>query len=482
LHLGTVLSLLFTGYAAAVAVFLVSENRRPQSTLAWLAALIVVPVLGLPAYVLFGRGRRAFSRRRVLLMQTLEPTVLPIIAPVLESQKRTIAQLEGESAAHRRLINLARRNSASLLTRENRVDVLQDAEAFYGRLLEDMRAARHSIHHQYYIWRTDSFGQALKDLLVAKAADGVEVRVLFDPVGSLADLRPSYFKALRKGGVKVAPTSSLGAVHTLSYRNHRKITVIDGAVGYTGGMNIGQEQLDGGPGFTEWRDTQVRMAGEAAAMLQTVFSVDWYNSTRENLFSPIYFPEIPDVPDKDEVPVQILTSGPDSHWAAIRQVYVAMILSAERQVLVQSPFFVPNATVADALRQAALAGVDVRLMVSARASGNKMPEWATNTYLTEMVEAGVKVLLYERGYLHAKTIVMDEKVCSIGSTNIDIRSFSINYELNAVIYDRSIAGALAEDFARDEAFCRGFSVDEYQARSPLLRFRDSTARLFSPLL
>jgi len=247
-------------------------------------------------------------------------------------------------------------------------------------------------------------------------------------------------------------------------------------------MNIGQEHLDGGEGFDFWRDTQVRLTGESAAVLQAVFMVDWYNAVRENLFYPPYFPAAATDAAESDVPVQILTSGPDSQWAAIRQLYASMIVSAQRHVYLQSPFFIPDPTFAEALRTAALSGVDVKLMVSARPSGNRLPDWAGNTFIEDIVKAGVRVYLYEKGYLHAKTVSIDSAVCSIGSANIDIRSFSINYELNAVFYSERIARELEADFHRDLACCAEFDPAVYRNRGVVSRFRDSVARLLSPLL
>jgi cardiolipin synthase len=305
------------------------------------------------------------------------------------------------------------------------------------------------------------------------------VRLLYDPVGSHANLTRAYLRDLRAAGVRVAPTSPLYRAHTISYRNHRKITVVDGTIGSTSGMNIGQEQLDGGEGFDAWRDTQVRIVGEAAALLQ---AVDWYNAVRENLFSSHYYPRNPAETTGDDVPVQILTSGPDSQWAAIRQLYAFMVASAQDHVYVQSPYFIPDATLAEALRTAALAGIDVRVMISARPSGNRLPDWAGNTYMADIVASGVRVLRYDKGYLHAKTISVDSKVCSIGSANIGIRSFSINYEINAVLYSERLAKELEGDFERDLAGCSEFDVSAYKARHSACRFRDSVARLLSPLL
>ena len=263
----------------------------------------------------------------------------------------------------------------------------------------------------------------------------------------------------------------------------RKITVIDGTIGFIGGMNIGREHLSGGAGFTSWRDTQVRLVGEAAAVLQAVFVVDWYNAVKENLFERRdYFPTDAPEPEQGDVPVQILTSGPDSQWSAIRQLYFAMITSAQRHVYIQSPYFILDSTIAEALAAAALAGVKVHVMLTARASGDPVPGWASNTYVQDVVAAGARVFLYDKGYLHAKTISIDSEICSIGSTNIDIRSFSINYEINAVLYNRRLATELEGAFERDLAHCTEFDAAAYLAQNPLVRFRDSAARLLSPLL
>jgi cardiolipin synthase len=400
----------------------------------------------------------------------------------LSRQDAEITRLEGESASHRKLMQLVRRNSRSALTTRNRVEILQNAAEFYPRMMEDMEAARHSIHLQYFIWRTDACTARLKEILTAKVRAGVEVRLLYDPVGSHASLSRAYIRDMQAAGVRMAPTSPLYRLHTISYRNHRKITVIDGKIGYTGGMNIGQEHLDGGEGFDSWRDTQVRIVGEGVALLQAVFMVDWYNAVRENLFSTAYFPSHATESTEGDVPVQILTSGPDSQWAAIRQLYSFMIVSAQRHVFLQSPYFILDASIEDALKSAALSGIDVKVMLSARPSGNRLPDWAGHTYMADAVTAGVRVFLYNKGYLHAKTISIDSAICSIGSANIDIRSFSINYELNAVLYSERLARELERDFERDLAHCTEFDAAEYKERNAALRFRDSLVRLSSPLL
>jgi cardiolipin synthase A/B len=480
--LPTVVTTVLTVYAVAMGVFLISENRSPQATLAWMLAFILAPGLGVLIYLFFGRDTKAFSKQSKLLQQDLAANAVPILSPILSRQDAGIDRLGSESVSRRRLLRLVRRNSLSVLTQRNRVEILQDAARFYPRLLEDMEGARHSIHHQYFVWGADPVTDQMKDVLTAKARAGVAVRLLYDPLGSHAHISRAYVRELEEAGVRVSPTSPLYRAHTISYRNHRKISLIDGAIGYTGGMNIGREHVDGGEGFDAWRDTQVRIVGEGAAVLQSVFMVDWYNAVRENLFTPVNFPKDAWEAAGDDVPVQILTSGPDSQWAAIRQVYAAMVASAQQHVFIQSPFFIPDSTLAEALTTAALAGVDVRVMVSARPSGNRLPDWASNTYMAAIVASGVRVYRYEPGYLHAKTISVDSKVCSIGSANIDIRSFSINYELNAVLYNERLAEELEADFERDLAGCSEFDVADYRRRRPITRFRDSVARLLSPLL
>lgn len=480
--IGPILSIVLAVYALATCIFLILENRRPQATLAWMLVFVFAPGIGVLVYVLFGRGRKAFSRQSKLLMQDLEGTARPLLEPILARQDAEIARLEGQGASRRRLMMLVRRNSRSGLSRRNQVQIQQDADVFYPSLIEDMKAARHSIHLQYFIWAADPFTKTLKQILIEKARAGVRVRLLYDPIGSRAHLSRAYIRDLRAAGVQVAPTSQPYQLHTISYRNHRKITVIDGRIGYTGGMNIGQEHLDGGKGFNSWRDTQVRIEGEGAALLQAVFMVDWYNAVRENLFSAEHFPPQATEPMGGDVPVQILTSGPDSQWAAIRQLYFSMIVTAQRHVYLQSPYFILDASIAEALRAAALSGVDVKVMLTARASGDPIPGWAGNTFVLDVIHAGVKVFLYEKGYLHAKTISVDSEVCSIGSTNIDIRSFSINYEINAVLYSRKLAEELEAAFHRDLAHCTEFDPREYRQRGAAVRFRDSAARLFSPLL
>ena len=471
-------------YSISVIIFIIMENRSPQSTFAWMFLFFILPIGGLLIYLLFGRDWKAFSRANKLTRQELGGDFYRALTRQLSQEDAVIANLEktSKTAYKRKLLKLAQSNSNSTLTTHNCLEILQDAAEKYPRLIEDIEQAQVFIHLEYYIWASDDFTKTLKDILIKKVKEGVEVRVLYDPIGSFFDLSWAYIREMRAGGIKMYPFSSIYLFHTIGYRNHRKIAIIDGKIGYAGGLNMGQEHLDGGRSFNSWRDTHIRVVGEAATSLHTIFVVDWYNATQEKLSTPIYFPPLPSEVKDTYTPVQITTSGPDSQWQAIRQLYFFMILAAERYVYLQSPFFVVDASVADALKAAALAGVDVKLMLAPRGASYQVPYWAGNTYVKEMAEAGVRIFFYQKGYFHPKTVIIDSEICAIGSANMDIRSFSINYEVNTLIYDKHIATQLTQDFFKDMANCTEFDLEAYEESHFLLRLRDSVARLFSPLL
>lgn len=477
----TLLSLAISIYAVVTGIFLISENRRPQSTLAWMLAFIFAPGLGVVLYFLFGRNRKAFAKQNKLLSQGLDARLVPALAATLEREECLLKELAKRGPSQRKLLLLITRNSFSFLTSRNEVEIQQDASTYYPALMKDIEKARHSIHLQTFIWRVDAFTDRLKDLLEAKVREGVTVRLLYDPVGSFLAVTPGYLRRMRAAGIQMVATSPLWHLHTISYRNHRKISVIDGKIGYLGGMNLGQEHLDGGA-YGAWRDTQLRLQGEAAALLQAIFLVDWYNATGEDLFNKVPFVLEPPVSSTASVPVQILTSGPDSRWEATRQQYEQMIVAAKQHVYIQTPYFILDSSIAEVLSIAAMSGTDIKVMLSAPGPLDRIAGWAANTFIADVLKAGVRVFFHDHAYLHAKTVSIDSEICSIGSANFDIRSFSINYELNAIIYSEHFASKLEAAFERDLANCREVTLEEYQQRPLLSRFRDSTARLFSPLL
>lgn len=469
-----------SAYALGIAVFLILENRSPQSTFAWLFLLLVFPIGGLVLYAMFGRKRHAFSRARSLLKLFEGTTLAGRRAAMLARHPANVAALDGIHGECAQLASMLWASTRSPLTTGNHVEILQDATEKYPRLLADIRAASQSIHLLYYEWASDPFTEEVGRLLAEKVRQGVQVRILYDPIGSLFMLRHRYVRAMRQQGIHMFPFAPLYHLHTLSYRNHRKIGVIDGRIGYSGGLNMTQVHLTGPEGFSGWRDTHARVTGEAVTVLQSVFATMWHNTTEENLFADRYFPEVL-APDRG-VPMQVVSAGPDSRWEVIRQSYLAMIALAHEHVYLQSPFLILDTSVAEAMKTAALAGLDVRVMIAPGGAEYSPAYRAGLTYAADMARAGVKVFLYQGAYFHSKTICVDSAVCSIGSANIDIRSFSINYETNLVIYDEAVTRELEADFRSDLEHCVAFAADEYDARKVSKRLVDSTLRLFSPLL
>jgi cardiolipin synthase A/B len=475
-----VLTTLVGTYALSVAVFLILENRSPQSTFAWLFLLLVFPLGGLLIYHMFGRRRRAFSREGRLTKLLEGTTLARRAAKVIADQPAKLAALDSQHGHCARLASMLWASARSPLTLRNHLEILQDAREKYPRLLSDIQGASQSIHLLYYEWASDPFTEHVGRLLSEKVKQGVSVRILYDPVGSFTMLRRRYVHALLREGVRMYPFAPLRQLHTLSYRNHRKVAVLDGRIGYSGGLNMTEKHLTGPKGFTGWRDTHARVSGEAVPILQSVFATMWHNTTGESLFAESFFPEVRD--DHPGVPIQVVSAGPDSRWEAIRQCYLAMIALARHHVYLQSPFLILDTSVAEAMKTAALAGLDIRMMIAPSGAELSPAYRAGLTYAADMARAGVQVFLYQDAYFHSKTVCVDSILCSIGSANMDIRSFSINYETNLVIYDENVTSELEADFEADLQHCVRFSAAEYEARRRSARFIDSTLRLCSPLL
>jgi len=478
LNLGSVL---LTIYVIAVAIFIISENRTPQSTFAWLLVLIALPLIGLIIYWFFGRGSHAFSDETDLAHQEMGSDFIRDAGEMVERRQEYVDRIAKEKPAsyRQKLLNLVSQNSSSLLTGYNDIEILQDATMKYPRLLEDIKAAQSSVHLNYYIWTEDKFTLQIKEALIERAKAGLEVRCLYDQSGGM--MSKQYLQDLKDAGVEIHPYlefRKLGQLHTVNYRSHRKIAIIDGKIGYVGGLNLDVEQIEP-PAFDRWRDTHLRMVGEAAWALQASFIVSWFNTTGQKVTGKKYFPT---VETKNFMPVQVTQSGPDSQWKAIRQLYFLMIMSAEEKLYMQSPFFIPDESILEALKAAALAGVDVQLMFTPRGSTYQIPYRAAHTYFKDVVEAGAKVYLYEAGYFHPKTLNVDNAVISIGTANMDIRSFSLNYEACAVVYDEGKAKELEAQFFEDLKHCKEWTLEEYNSYSATHRFVDSVYRLTSPIL
>ncbi len=476
-----ILTIGMTLYIIAAAIFIVMENRSPQSTFAWLFLFVTLPVIGVIIYVFFGHGWHAFSQEKDIARQDLGSEFSKDIGELIGRQKEYIQRIAAEKprSYRKRLLRLVEENSSSILTGHNQVEILQDATMKYPRLLADIKAAEQHVHLNYYIWTEDKFTLQVKEALMERAKAGVEVRCLYDASGGA--MSKEYLKDLTGAGVEIYPYlefRSLARLHTVNYRSHRKIAVIDGKIGYVGGLNLDVEQIEP-PAFDTWRDTHLRMVGEAAWALQGSFVISWYNTTGNKIAGKKYYPP---VETEEFMPVQITQGGPDSQWKAIRQLYFQMINAAEDKIYMQSPFFVPDESILEALKAAALAGVDVQLMFTPRGSTYQVPYRAAHTYFKEVVEAGAKVYLYQAGYFHPKTLNIDNAVITIGTANMDIRSFSLNYETTAIIYDEGKAKELEAQFHEDLKHCQQWTVEEYNNLSATHRFVDSVYRLTSPIL
>ncbi len=477
-----VFSAIYATYAIGVTIFLIMDRRSPNSTIAWLLFLLTFPVVGLAIYVLTGRSWKAFSRENYYVRKDIGRDVIAQMMRVIPPPREPIAMLrEREIPIYNRLLQLGLRNSYAIVTTNNHVEILQDAEAMYPLLLEDLKRAQHSIHLEFFSWGTDEVMDAFDAVLEEKARAGVEVRLLFDAVGSFFMFKRARRKRLRAAGVEVTTFSPVLRVHTISYRNHRKITVIDGVTGYVGGMNMGKEHVEGMGKYTAWRDTHLRLEGEAVRVLQAQFVSHWYHASKLSIVDECYFPEISH--KYGDTPVQVVASGPDSRYEAIRQMYFFMITTATRHVYIQSPFFILDPGMIDALQAAALSGVDVRIMLAPYSCGdNALPYWAAYTYMLQMMRAGVRIYLYHGAYMHAKTVSTDGLVCSVGSANMDIRSFNLDYEINAILYDSALAQELEATFHEDLKQCTPFDPGAYAKLPFAHRFRDAAARLLSPVL
>lgn len=471
-------------YAIAVTILILSANRMPDTTFAWILLLLTFPVLGIIIYFFFGRRNNILKREKRIARMELTGPLAMALKPLMDREYDAISRIQQEkpNSYRRRLLHIIFRNPASSLTGYNQVEILQDASQKYPHLLADLRNAQHSIHMEYYIWTEDDFTRELKDVLVERACAGVKVRALVDQ--SSFRFSEAYLADLANAGVDLRPYRvflRLGRLHTANYRSHRKIAIIDGTIGYVGGLNLDKEQLPGMHPVGSWRDTHLRIDGEAAQALQASFIISWFNTTGERIIEPAYYPPI-EPGSRPFTPVQITHGGPDANWKAMQQLYFFMIMDARTSVYIQSPFFIPDQSILDALTSAAMAGVDVRIICQPRGGTYQLPYRAANTYYADVARAGARVYLYQDGYFHAKTIMIDSAVCAVGTANMDIRSYYMNYETMAVIYDEEITRDLEADFLEDQKKSKEWRLEEYE-HSPLSsRLVDSAYRVVSPIL
>jgi cardiolipin synthase len=473
-----VVGLILAFDAVAVVTLIFFERRDPESITAWLFTVITLPVVGFVLYLLF--GFKYFKTRVFGAKSTGDQAVLGRVRQGLELGVRDETEQNlGDLPGYPDLARLLLADSGASLTSGNDVEVYTDGNPMFEALFEAIGAAQSHIHLEYYILRDDALGERLLNALEAKARAGVQVRLLYDDLGNKVP-RARYQKLVAQGarvsGFYRALLPSVG--FRLNYRNHRKIAVIDGAVGFIGGFNVGEEYLGHGP-LGHWRDTAVRLRGAAVRSLQLRFVLDWNFATHEGLaLSESYFSPSAKV---GSAAIQIVSGGPDTTWNPTREQYVKMVLSARRTCYLQTPYFIPDVSVMTALRIAALSGVDVRIMIPSEVD---LPfvHWASSSNVGELLEAGVRAFSYDAGFLHAKTVTIDDYVTSIGSANWDLRSFKWNFETNAVIYDRKVGEGYRRIFEEDMTRSTEITRKSYAARSRATRFKESTCRLVSGVL
>lgn len=464
---------------AAIVIFL--ERKDAGATWAWILVLFFVPGIGFITYLLFGRNlanSQMFQwedQKKIGIAQLISNQLLEIRTGMFHYQH------EVEKKYHD-LIYMQLTNNDAVVTQNNHVDIFVDGKEKFNALFHDIENATEHIHLQYYIFKNDHIGKELISRLVRKAKEGVKVRILYDDLGSRG-LRRRFFKELVHAGGEVGVffPSTLPMINVrLNYRNHRKLAIIDGKIGYVGGFNVGDEYLGKNPKFGYWRDTHLRIQGSAVYAIQTRFILDWnLAAERHNIhYSPELFPQLTTTGD---VSMQIVTSGPDSELEQIKNGYIKMIASAKKTVWIQTPYFIPDASLLDALRIASLSGVDVRIMIPNKPD-HPFVYWATYSYIGELLKVGARVYIYDNGFIHAKTIIVDNEISSVGTANIDVRSFRLNFEVNAFIYHEKIAEQLTNSFLDDMQLSWELTEEIYQKRSIIIRFKESISRLLSPIL
>lgn len=464
--------------AVLVIVLLISDEERDTgTTLAWLIILILLPGLGLIFYFFWGRNWRRIRRHSRIVKKTkalADSALGPTYKLYAEDAKNLVAEVRDDYVD--RLIGLVQAQNDTIPIPAESVDTFTNGKDKFSALKTDIANARCFVHLQYFIWQRDSLTAEITELLLKRLADGIEVRIVYDFIGSLHYSKAEIRKLKQAGAQVVADVLSLSKIN---YRNHYKIAVIDGEIGYTGGMNMGAEYIDGGPRFESWRDTHLRITGSFVAELQRLFAGRWLEARRESLFNLRYFP----APGGDSLGpmLHLAHSSIDTHWEAIRHAYMLAITKAEETVRIQSPYFVPDASISDALIISALSGVDVRVMMTG-IPDKRLPFWAAHSMMPRLLEAGVRIYQYRAGFFHAKSIAIDSKVCAIGTVNIDTRSFSLHNELTVFMYDPQQARLTQEAFENDMIHCHEMTMEDLARLGHFVRFRNSVARLAGRLL
>lgn len=459
------------------------ETHDTTKTMAYLLFTLFIPVIGIGFYLLFGinywkkkQYNKKINRDEEMLRQLKKDNT--------QYDKVSISTWDESVQQHTELASMLIRDLGSPLTNHNSIKLLVNGEEKFSELLQALRQAKHHIHIEYYIYEYDDIGTTILELLIEKAMQGVQVRFIYDDFGS-PSIKKKTEERMRKAGAEVHPFHKVRFylfANRINYRNHRKIVVIDGQTAFTGGINVSDKYINNGKKNLYWRDTHVRIDGPAVYYLQYLFIADW-NFSCPHILMPkaVYFPPASkNIPGQDCY-VQVTASGPDSVLPSVLYSILQAIYLAKKEILITTPYFIPGESIMDALSIAALSGLSVKLLVPG-VSDSKIVNAASKSNYNDLLKAGVEIYLYQKGFVHAKTMVTDSMLTMIGTANMDNRSFLLNFEVNALIYDSKIAIQMRKQFFEDLRNAEKIDNDAWLSRPLYRQLPEKVAKLFSPVL
>ncbi|WP_218841416.1 cardiolipin synthase [Winogradskyella costae] len=476
-HIWQILIVLNYTVALSAVVTILLKKVNPTKALSYIIGLLALPFLGLIVYYLFGqeyRKNKIFSRKNVL-----NQSIVKRIQSELELDSKEVNEVDDLLDQKSKVIPLLYNNEKSKLTINNDVKLIKNGDEKFRLLFKDIEEAEYHIHLEYFIIKDDIIGTELLNLLCKKANEGLEIRIAIDDVGS--SITSKMKRKLKECGIEMhsfMPVRFSNSTGKMNYRDHRKIVVIDGKIGYVGGINVSDDYVNAN-NTRYWRDTHIRIIGEAVKPLQILFFTTWDFVSGDKLeISKTYFPKHN---CKENVPLQIAASGPDTDWSNIMEAIFVAITNAEDHVYITTPYFIPNSEIVTALQVLARSNKEVKIIVP-KTSDSWIAEYATNSYLEMLLEAGVEVYRYTKGFIHAKTMVVDGVFCTVGTTNMDYRSFNINFEVNALIYNEKISSELTDFFNDDLKHCERLDLESWKNRSKRTKLIEAVARLMAPIL
>jgi len=461
---------------------IIYDTRSPSKTLAYILAAVLIPVFGIVFYLMFGINHR----KHILYSKKLiadEEKYKDFNMLIASESNKILSEFVINNNSIASLIKLLLNENSSPITKGNSVKILINGEEKFPEVIEILKAAKHHIHLEYYIYENDIIGNLIKDILIAKAKEGVKVRFIYDDFGS-RNIRKKLVKELRMAGVEAYPFNRVRFpkfANRMNYRNHRKIIVVDGKIAFTGGINISDKYINEKQFKNKhyWRDTHIRIDGPAVMMLQHIFLCDWnFSSNQQIKIENELFNATP--LENKNVIIQIVSSGPDSPNSSIMLSLLKAITIARTEILITTPYFIPGGSIIDGLKLASLSGVSVKMLVPG-ISDSKIVNAAAHTYYDELMQSGIEIYLYKKGFIHAKTMVIDNLLSVIGSANMNHRSFNFDFEVNTNIYDAEISEQLRNLFYQDLQYADKIVYEEWKNKPVWIKMLERIARLFSPV-